>query len=278
MQIEEMTAEQVTTRARELLEKAQSGGISPAETRELDSLQAVRSQTVTAKQARDRAFQEYRKVEQLPNARKNFSVAATAVTKQRLNNVGDYDSTFLRVQQKLEYELRLPMTVENIVRVLSDGSVDGLAPNPNSDELHHEKDQEERTQLIQIIAEDWSSDEHARSVKRTILDKPHVTLESLRQQVSAIRERNRLYELSPTQLRQQNPGDQAYRESSAQSFRAQDERQLVNAKARHDSGNYPSLPSEIDKTAIRKADGTTLRHWIKFYGDYQITQRLRGLN
>src|SRR6267154_6633684 len=151
-----------------------------------------------AKQVRDRAFQEYQntkrpKVEHLPNARKNFSAAATAVTRQGLNNVGDFDSNFLAVKQKLEQDLRQSMTIENIVRVLSDGSVEGLAPNPRADELHHEKDQEERTQLIQIIAEDWSNDEHARSVKRTMLDKPHVALESLRQQVSAIRERNRLY-------------------------------------------------------------------------------------
>src|SRR5258707_13453556 len=105
MQVEEMAPEQLTARVRELLEKAQNGGISPAETRELDSLQAVRSQTLTAKQARHRALQQYQeatrpKVEQLPNVRKTFSAAATAVTKQGLNNVGDYDSNFLAVKQK----------------------------------------------------------------------------------------------------------------------------------------------------------------------------------
>jgi len=166
IQVEEIAPEQVTARVRELLEKAQNGGISPAETRELDSLQAVRSQTVTAKQARDRAFQAYRKVEQLPNARQNFSAAATAVTRQGLNNVGDYDSNFLRVQQKLEHELRLPMTIENIVRVLSDGSLQGLAPNPKADELHLERDQQEKLRLIEEIVEDYSFDEHARSVYR----------------------------------------------------------------------------------------------------------------
>src|SRR6266478_3780598 len=159
MQVEEMAPEQLTARVRELLEKAQNGGISPAETRELDSLQAVRSQTVTAKQARDRAFQEYRKVEQLPNARTNFSAAAKAVTAQRLNSVGNNEANYLRVQQKLEQELRQPMTIENIVRVLSDGSIEGLAPNPKADELHVERDQQERTQLTEEILDDYAVDE-----------------------------------------------------------------------------------------------------------------------
>src|SRR5712664_3275864 len=176
MQVEEMAPEQLTARVRELLEKAQNGGISPAETRELDSLQAVRSQTLTAKQARDRAFQEYRKVEQLPNARQNFAAAATAVTRQGLNNVGDYDSNFLAVKQKLEQDLRQLMTVENIVRVLSDGSVEGLAPNPKADELHLEREQQEMAQLIEEIVEDYSFDEHARSVYRIKLERPNVTL------------------------------------------------------------------------------------------------------
>src|SRR5258708_27791722 len=181
MLIEEMTPEQLAARVRELLNKAANGGgISRIEKEELDSLQAVRSQTLTAKQARDRALQEYEetkrpKVEQLPNARQNFSAAATAVTKQGLNSVADCEANFLRVQQKLEQELRQPMSIENLVRVLSDGSLEGLAPNPNADELHQEREQQERAQLIDQIAEDWSSDEHARSVKRTLLEKPHVT-------------------------------------------------------------------------------------------------------
>src|SRR5258708_7338504 len=117
-----------------------------------------------AKQARNRAFQEYQntkrpRVEHLPNARKNFSAAATAVTRQGLNNVGDFDSNFLAVKQKLEQDLRQSMTIDNIVRVLSDGSVEGLAPNPNVNELHQEREQQERAQLIDEIVEDWSDDE-----------------------------------------------------------------------------------------------------------------------
>jgi hypothetical protein len=287
MQIEEMTLEQVTSRVSELLNKTQNGGVSPAERRELESLQAVRSQTLKAKQSRDRAFQEYRKavrpeVERLSNARQHFSAAATAVTKQGLNNVGDYDSNFLRVQQKLEQELRQPMTVENIVRVLSDGSLEGLAPNPNADQLHQERDQQEKAQLIEEIVEDYSFDEHARSVYRMKLEKPDVTLEALRQRAQAIRERNRLYQLSPGQIRAENAAkrDQQTQPETAKPIHIAAEVRALNTQ-------YPQMPAEawidgkevvLDSKYIRRCNGDQLKHLIKLYGDQQVVNRLRQIS
>ena len=279
MQIAEMTSEQVTSRVRELLLKAQNGGISPAEKQELDSLQDVRSRTLTAKQARDRAFQEYQKAVQpnieLPKARQNFSAAATAVTRQGLNSVADCEANFLIVKQKLEQDLRQPMTIENIVRVLSDGSVDGLAPNPNADELHLEREQQERSDLIEEIVSDWSGDEHAREVKRMLLSKPHVTVESLRQQVNNIRERNRLYAMTPAQIRVENTAKRAA--------------QLVSPKPIHvarelHGQDYPALPEKIwhqgqevslDSVFLRRASTEQLKQLIKKYGDQQVVTRLR---
>src|SRR5258708_6721589 len=283
--IEQMTAEQVTSRVRELLVKAHNGGISPVEKEELDSLQAVRSQTLTAKQARDRALQEYQeavrpKVEQLPNARSNFSAAATAVTKQGLNNVGDYDSNFLAVKQKLE-ELRLPMTIENIVRVLSDGSVEGLAPNPNAEELHLEKEQQDRAALIEEIVEDWSPDENARGIKRIQLARPDVTLDSLRQQATFIRERNRLYQLTPAQIRAENATKRETQEALPE------ERPIhIAAEVRALNTQYPQMPAEawidgkevvLDSKYIHRCNGDQHKHLIKLSGETQVVNRLRKI-
>jgi hypothetical protein len=282
MQIEEMTAEQVTSRVAELLKKAANGGITPAERRELDSLQDVRTRTLAAKQARDRALQEYEdtkrpKVEQLPNARKNFSAAATAVTKQQLNNVGDYDSNFLAVKQKLEQELRQPMTIENIVRVLSDGSLERLAPNPNADELHQEREQQERAQLIEEIVEDYSFDEHVRSTKRRQLERPEVTLDNLRQQVDAIRERQRLYQLTPAQIRAENAAKRAAQQASPEKPPIHVARELANRE-------YPAMPDVIwyqgqevplDSKFFRLCSGEQMKSLIKTYGDAQVVARIR---
>lgn len=44
----------------------------------------------------------------------------------------------------------------------------------------------------------------------------------------------------------------------------------------HAQGGYRTLPSEIDKKAIKQASSATLRDWIRLYGSKQITARLRG--
>lgn len=288
MQIEEMTAEQVTSRVAELLNKAANdGGIASYEREELVSLQAVRSQTLTAKQARDRAREEYQKairpkVERLPNARQNFSAAAIAVTRQGLNSVGDNEANFLRVQQKLEQDLRQPMTIENIVRVLSDGSVQGLAVNPNAAELHREREQQEKDQLVEEIVEDYSFDEHAKSVYRMKLEKPNVTLETLRQQVNDIRERKRLYELSPAQIRAENAAkrDQQVQPDTAKPIHIAAEVRALNTQ-------YPVMPAEafiggteivLDSKYIRRCNGDQLKHLIKLYGETQVVNRLRQIS
>ena len=240
---------------------------------------------LSAKQGRDRAFQEYQesrrpKVEQIPNLRQNFSAAATAVTRQGLNSVADCDSNFVRVQEKF-VSLRQPMTIENIVHVLSDGSLQGLAPNQHADELRREKEQQDRKALIDEIVEDYSFDEHARSVYRTKLEKSDVTLEALRQQVSAIKERRRLYELSPAQIRAEN---------SAKRDQAQPETPKpirVAAGIRALNMQYPVMPAEtliggreivLDSKYIRRCSGDELKNLIRLYGDKQIVERLRGIS
>ena len=249
-----------------------------------EEMTTEQARILAAKQARDRAFQEYQearrpKVEQLPNARQNVSAAANAVTKQGLNNVGDYESNFLAVQQRLEQELRQPMTIENIVRVLSDGSLQGLAPNPNADQLHQEREQQERADLINEIVEDYSFDEHARSVYRTKLEKPDVTLEALRQRVNAIRERRRLYGLTPAQIRAENA---AKRDAQQPSH----EKPINVAGSAHGlvKRDHPAMPEMIwhegrevplDSAFLRRATTEQLKQLIRTYGDQQVVTRLR---
>jgi hypothetical protein len=233
-----------------------------------------------AKQARDRAFREYQeatrpKVERLPNARQNFSAAATAVTKQGLNSVADCEANFLRVQQKLEQELRQPMTIENVVRVLSDGTVEGLAPNPNAETLHQEREQQERAQLIEEILEDWSPDENARGIKRIQLERPQVTLEVLQQLVDELHERQRLRGMSPTQIRQENAARAAQQVSLEKPIHVA--RELAGQE-------YPTMPETIwhegkeiplDSKFLRQCSGEQLRTLIKKYGDVQVVARVR---
>jgi hypothetical protein len=287
MQIEEMTPEQVTSRVAELLHKAQNGGIATYERAELESLQDVRTKTLAAKQARDRALREYQKlvrpeVEQLPNARQNFAAAANAVTKQGLNNVGDYDSNFLAVQQRLEKELRQPMTIENIVRVLSDGSVQGLAPNPNVDELLQEKQQEERAKLINEIVEDWSPNSIDSEIRRRQLERPDVTLDFLQKTVNDIRDRRRLRQMSPDQIRAEN---QAKRRAA----KAEPKEKPIHVAAQIQALNneYPPMPTDtlidgreviLDHKYIQRCNGDQLKHLIRLWGETQVVNRLRQIS
>jgi hypothetical protein len=133
----------------------------------------------------------------------------------------------------------------------------------------------EKVQLIEEIAEDWSNDEHARSFKKTLLEKPHVTLDSLRQQVNAIRERNRLYALTPAQIRAENAAKRA---------QASPENPPLHVARELASQEYPTMPETVwhegkeiplDSKFMRLCSGEQLRTLIKKYGDVQIVARVR---
>jgi len=55
-------------------------------------------------------------------------------------------------------------------------------------------------------------------------------------------------------------------------------RELESAKQRDAFGGYKPLPIEIDRKAIMAASSVQLKQWMKVYGDFQITKRLRELS
>ena len=71
-------------------------------------------------------------------------------------------------------------------------------------------------------------------------------------------------------------------EERAQSYQTvqqeQATRELDSAKQRDAYRGYKPLPPEIDKAAIKQATGDTLKHWMRLYGSFQITSRVRGEN
>ena len=79
--------------------------------------------------------------------RRNFAIAAQAVTAQGLGDVGDFDSNFKVVREKLG----TGFSAEDVIRVLTDGSITGLAPSTNAAELreqHRQKLVENHNQAL----------------------------------------------------------------------------------------------------------------------------------
>jgi hypothetical protein len=79
--------------------------------------------------------------------RRNFAIAVQAVTAQGLGDIGDYDSNFKVVREKLG----TGFSAEDVIRVLTDGSITGLAPSTNAAELreqHRQKLVEDRNQAL----------------------------------------------------------------------------------------------------------------------------------
>jgi hypothetical protein len=52
-------------------------------------------------------------------------------------------------------------------------------------------------------------------------------------------------------------------------------RELEAAKQRDQYGNFRPLPPEIDSKAIKTASALQLRNWMRLYGSFQITVRLK---
>ena len=55
-------------------------------------------------------------------------------------------------------------------------------------------------------------------------------------------------------------------------------RELESSRQRDQYRGYRPLPPEIDSKAIKQAAGDTLKHWIRLYGNFQITARVRSVN
>jgi len=53
-------------------------------------------------------------------------------------------------------------------------------------------------------------------------------------------------------------------------------RELESARQRDQYGNCRPLPPEITANAIKASSAAQLKQWIRIYGSYQITTRLRG--
>ncbi len=75
--------------------------------------------------------QEQEQNQQRANDRRNFAAGAKAVTGQSRGDVSDCDANFNAVREKLGTQF----SVANVVRVLTDGSIQGLAPSINAAEL-----------------------------------------------------------------------------------------------------------------------------------------------
>jgi len=111
------------------------------------------------------------------------------------------------------------------------------------------------------------------------LERPDITLENLRNQVAVIKERQRLHEMSPQEIRQENAAKRAAQQASQ-------EKPIHVAGELHGLAkqDYPTLPDVIwyegrevplDSTFMRRASAVQLKHLIKTYGDQQVVARLR---
>jgi hypothetical protein len=55
-------------------------------------------------------------------------------------------------------------------------------------------------------------------------------------------------------------------------------RELESAKQRDQYGNFRPLPPEITAKAIKTSSALQLKNWMRLYGSFQITNRVRGEN
>jgi hypothetical protein len=178
---------------------------------------------------------------------------------------------------------------ENLVRqVLGSGySVSDIAQaissnavrlSPVGEAERQQRDEKERRYLIGEILDDYAVDENLREAKRRQLDRPDMTLQNLRQQVAVIRERTRLHQLTPTQIREENA-----RRATQQ---ASTEKPINVAGALHGIAkqDYPAMPDVIwhqgkevplDSRFFRLCSGEQMKILIKKYGDAQVVARVR---
>jgi hypothetical protein len=178
---------------------------------------------------------------------------------------------------------------ENLVRqVLGSGySVGDIAHAIHSKALQlssvgeveqQQRDDKERRDLIGQILDDYAVDENLREAKRRQLERPDITLENLRNQVAVIRERARLHEMTPAQIREENAKRAAQQASSEKPINVAGELHGLHKQ------DYPTLPDVIwhegrevplDSVFLRRATTEQLKQLIKKYGDAQVVARLR---
>jgi len=100
--------------------------------------------------------------------------------------------------------------------------------------------------------------------------------------VNVIRERKRLYELSPAQIRAENAAKHAAQQALPE------ERPIhIAAEVRALNTQYPVMPAEaliggreivLDSKYIRRCSGDQLKHLIKVWGEAQVVNRLRQIS
>ena len=109
--------------------------------------------------------------------RQAFSAAAKAVTAQGLHDVGDFAANFNLVCGVLGTQF----SVADVVRVLTDGSIQGLAPSGNAAELratHQQKQIENHnlalinadTQTLRKVARQEAANRQTEAEKQVVLD------------------------------------------------------------------------------------------------------------
>jgi hypothetical protein len=141
-----------------------------------------------------------------------------------------------------------------------------------------QRDEKERCDLIGQILDDYAVDGDLREAKRHQLERPDITLDNLRQQVAVIRERQRLHEMTPAQIREEN----ATRAAQQASY----EKPINVAGSLHGLAkqNHPTMPDTIwhegkevglDSVFLRRASTEQLKQLIKKFGDAQVVARLR---
>jgi hypothetical protein len=147
----------------------------------------------------------------------------------------------------------------------------------DSRELERDRDSFERVRREHLLANNeanfalWRSTHAVDGMVKASAEE----LEAYRQE--AVEAHNEsLLNASPGELRAAVRRESYERAIVAQG--EQDQRQLEASRQRSESRTnpFPPLPEEITGAQIRNADSSTLRRWIKYYGDYQITVRLRG--
>lgn len=119
------------------------------------------------------------------------------------------------------------------------------------------------------------------AISQGLLSNALILVPPTQQQINAWAEQDeearkqRLINASPSELKHAVRSEsQARRAATAEDQAA---RELESAKSRCQYAGYKPLPPEIDSAAIKRAPTEILKKWIRLYGDFQLTSRIRGL-
>jgi hypothetical protein len=162
--------------------------------------------------------------------RRNFDAAAKVVTSRGLNNVSNCDANFNAVREKLG----TPLSVADVLRVLTDASITGLAPAANASELRQEANEQAILQHNRMLS---------------TADVP--TLRTLTNQDFA--------------NRQTEAQKQAILDKQAQA--ELDARRGFKVMPEYFKGQ------KLDREFIRKCSGSTLKRLMQLFGATQVMER-----